>query len=43
MDCQRKMLLQYTVYIELTKNITYDNNTTIFIVLSPFLENLNSR
>ena len=26
-------------YIELTKNITYDNTPVIFIVLSPFLEN----
>ena len=26
-------------YIELTKNIAYENNPVIFIVLSPFLEN----
>ena len=26
-------------YIELTKNIAYNNNPVIFIVLSPFLEN----
>ena len=30
-------------YIELTKSISYGNNPFIFIVLSPFLENLNSR
>ena len=30
-------------YIELTKNITCDKNLVIFIVLSPFLENSNSR
>ena len=29
--------------IELKNNITYDNNLVIFIVLSPFLENSNSR
>ena len=29
-------------YIELTKNVTYDNDLVICIVLSPFLENSNS-
>ena len=29
-------------YIELTKNMTYDNNPVIFIVLSSFLKNWNS-
>ena len=30
-------------YIELTNNITCDNNPVIFFVLSPFLENSHSR
>ena len=52
MKCARRIhftLLRYTsswygrFYIELTKNITYDNYPVIFVILSPFLENSNSR
>ena len=31
------------IYVELTKNITYESNPIIFIVLSPFLESSNSQ